>query len=109
MDIGNLTLNDIERIKKLNTTDTTHPYTVGANYLVRTVTNYYTGKLVAVYNQELVFSDTAWIPDTGRFADALNTGDFNEIEPYRDGEVIVGRVALIDASIIEFDLPRVQK
>lgn len=88
----------------------TNVYEVGANYFIRTVTNFYTGKLVAVTDKELVLKDAAWIADTGRFADALEKGTLNEVEPYPDGtRVIVNRDAICDASIWKHALPRTQK
>ena len=86
-----------------------HPYKIGKGYFVRTVTAYLTGRLVAVTSQELVLTDAAWIADTGRFADALKKASFNEVEPFPDGEVIVGRGAIIDACVFEQALPRSQK
>jgi hypothetical protein len=82
---------------------------LGSSYLIRTVTMINTGKLFAVTPHELVLTDAAWIADTGRFADALKTGNFNEIEPFPDGVVIIGRGAIVDACPIKFPLPRVQK
>jgi hypothetical protein len=67
-----------------------------------------TGRLVAITPQELVIEDAAWIADTGRFADALISLDFNEVEPFPEGRVIVGRGSLIDAVQIK-GLPRSQK
>jgi len=84
------------------------PWQIGENYLIRTVTMIDTGRLVAVTPQELVLEDAAWIADTGRFADAIKTAGFNEIEPFPDGQVIVGRGAVIDAVRIP-TLPRAQK
>lgn len=81
---------------------------VGKNYLIRTVTMIDTGRLVWVGDQELVLEDAAWIADTGRFAQALSSGSFNEIEPFPAGHVIIGRGAVIDAVQIA-SLPRVQK
>ena len=77
-----------------------HPYKIGAVYLIRTVTMIDTGRLVAVTEQELVLEDAAWIADTGRFHDALKKVEFNEVEPFMDGKVIVGRGAIIDAQEI---------
>ncbi len=85
-----------------------HPYKIGAIYLIRTVTMIDTGRLVAVTTQELVLEDAAWIADTGRFADALKNCKFNEVEPFPDGRVIVGRGAVIDAVEIEA-APREQR
>ena len=88
--------------------DVTGAWEIGKNYLVRTVTMIDTGKLVAVGTQELVFEDAAWIADTGRFAGSLQTVNFNEVEPFPEGRVIIGRGSIIDAIQIP-KLPREQK
>jgi hypothetical protein len=86
------------------------PYSIGENYFIRTVTYHYSGKLVAVYDNEIVLADCAWIADDGRFADALKSGEFNEIEPYpEDEEVIIGRGSIVDAHIFNHPLPTKQK
>jgi hypothetical protein len=81
---------------------------IGKVYLIRTVTMVDTGRLVAVNEHELVLEDAAWIADTGRFADALKSAEFNEVEPFPDGQVIIGRGAIIDAVKIS-ESPRTQK
>ena len=86
-----------------------HPYVVNADYFIRTVTFHYTGKLVEVYPTELVLVDAAWIADDGRFMQAVKDGSFNEVEPFPDGRVIIGRGSIIDATEIPFALPRSQK
>jgi hypothetical protein len=90
------------------TTNAGHPYQVGKIYLIRTVTMIQTGRLVRVTPQELVLEDAAWIADTGRFADALAKCEFDEVEPFPDGQVIVGRGAIVDAVQIA-SVQRVQK
>jgi hypothetical protein len=81
----------------------------GKNYLIRTVTMTLTGKLVAVGAQEIGLKDAAWIADTGRYADNVVSCEFNEVEPYPDGlVVIVGRGSIVDAVQID-KLPRKQK
>jgi len=85
-----------------------HPWKVGKAYLIRTVTMALTGNLKAVHDQELVLTDAAWIADTGRFADAVSKAEFGEVEPFPDGDVIVGRGSVIDATIIN-KVPRSQK
>lgn len=90
--------------KQLSTT----PWEIGSIYLIRTVTMIDTGRLVAVTEHELVLEEAAWIADTGRFADALKKAEFNEVEPFPTGQVIVGRGALIDAVKIA-SAPRSQK
>ena len=84
------------------------PWQIGKNYLIRTVTMIDTGKLVAVHEHELVLEDAAWIADTGRFSDAVKKAEFNEVEPFPAGRVIIGRGAVIDAVEIAKS-PRNQK
>ena len=87
-----------------------HPYTIGENYLIRTVTFTYAGKLTAVFKDELVLKDGSWIADTGRFTQAVEKGDYSEIEPYpEDRHIIIGRGAIVDAVQIAHPLPRKQK
>ena len=106
MNIDSLTLGEIKQIQTLiGTTVDTHPYQIGKNYLIRTVTMIQTGKLVAVTNQELVLEDAAWIADTGRFNECLKNGSFNEVEPF-PGRIIVGRGSVIDATEFNHQLPR---
>ena len=84
------------------------PWEIGKTYFIRTVTMNLTGVLIGVYEHELELEDAAWIADSGRFADALKTGKFSEVEPF-PGRVVVGRGALVDATIVDFAAPRDQK
>ena len=109
MNIDSLTLGEIKQIQTLiGTTVDTHPYQIGKNYLIRTVTMIQTGKLVAVTNQELVLEDAAWIADTGRFSECLAKCTFNEIEPFPN-KIIIGRGSVIDATEFTHSLPRTVK
>ena len=86
------------------------PLRAGNLVLVRTVTNYYTGRVEEVTEHEILLSDAAWIPDTGRFATALSTGSLGEVEPYPEGCVVsVNRGAVVDACDWKHGLPRTQK
>src|SRR6185369_836883 len=67
------------------------PWIIGKAYLIRTVTMIDTGVLVAVTPTELVLEEAAWIADTGRFSDAIAKAEFDEVEPFPDGPVIIGR------------------
>jgi hypothetical protein len=73
------------------------PWVVGANYLIRTVTLYQAGRLVSVGAQELVLEGASWIADIGKVSDALQKCNFNEVEMFPPGPVIVGRGAVVDA------------
>ena len=117
MNIETLTLAELRQIAALfpqgNATPVLtsqgHPWAIGANYFIRTVTHHLIGKLVAVFPTELVLEQAAWIADDGRFAQAVKTGEFAEVEPFPDGkQLIIGRGSLIDAVQIE-SLNRSQK
>lgn len=116
ININDLTIGQVKEINDLFCDDVrlqpsnegNHPFEIGANYLIRTVTMAITGKLKNVGDKELTFSDAAWIADTGRFHDALKDIDvFKEVEPFVN-DAILGRGSIIDATIIK-DLPKIQK
>lgn len=87
-----------------------HPYEIGENYFIRTVTFHATGRLTRVYRDELVLEDAAWIAASGRFSDALKSGDFSEVEPFPDGKkLVIGRGSIVDACTLDTPLPRDQK
>lgn len=110
MTIENLLEEYRELKKKFNISETTeivnsnsqkpHPFEIGKNYFIRTVTMILIGKLEEVYDNELILSTPAWIPDTGRFSKCLKDGEeaINEIEPFQDN-IIIGRNSIIDATI----------
>jgi hypothetical protein len=113
MKIDELTIGEAKKLAFMfqtstHPTDITEPWEIGKNYLIRTVTMIDTGKLVAVGAQELVLEEAAWIADTGRFAGSLQIGNFNEVEPFPEGRIIIGRGSVIDAVQIP-KLPREQK
>lgn len=110
MNIDDLTVKEIKHIQSLlkGSSEATHPYQVGKNYFIRTVTHHYTGRLVKVTAKELLLEEVAWIADDGRFYQAIKDGTLNEIEPYQD-DVILGRGAVLDATIWRHPLPKVQK
>lgn len=110
MNIDDLTVRELKCIQTIlgGSTDP-HPYKVGKPYFIRTVTHHLTGRLIKVTDKELVLEDAAWIADDGRFYDALKDGEFSEVEPFPDGEVIVGRGSIIDAVEWKHDLPKKQK
>jgi len=104
MNINELTIGEIKEINALlggNKNQDKHPFELGKNYLIRTVTMIQLGKLVAVYDKELVLEQAAWIADTGKFSEALEQGIENinssEIELFIK-PAIIGRGALIDAT-----------
>lgn len=102
MNINELTIGQAKEIASIfgltAGTLPSHPFEIGANYFLRTVTHHHTGKLVAVTATELVLENAAWIADDGRLNESLKTGSFNEVEMFpADSKVIIGRGSLIDA------------
>lgn len=80
--------------------DKNHPYKIGKIYIIRTVTMYLLGRLTQVFDKELVLEECSWIPDSGRWSNALNTGNLNEVEPFIQSEpVIIGRGSIIDCQV----------
>ena len=78
---------------------------LGESVIVRTVTMIYTGGLVALDDRTLVLSNAAWIADTGRWANALATGELSEVEPYPTDDVFVARSSVVDLTRWNHDLP----
>lgn len=111
MSVNDLTLGEIKELIELfgnKPTENHVPYKVGENYLIRTVTMIQIGKLESIGDKELVLSNASWIADTDRFHNALKDGKLREVEPFIDN-VIVGRGAIVDATIWRHELPREQK
>ena len=75
-----------------------NPYMkIGKTYFLRTVTHYYTGRLIWVGDKEICLSEVCWIADTGRFSEFVAGKTVNESEPYpKDMKVIIGRGSIID-------------
>src|SRR4051812_48675675 len=104
MDINNLTIGQAKELSALfgGPASSAHPFEIGENYVVRTVTMIYTGKLVAVYPNEFVLVDAAWIPETERYMDFVANGKVKECEPFPDGHlVVIGRGGLMDATVLK--------
>ena len=72
---------------------------LGKNVFIRSVTNYYTGHIKEETKKYFVLTTAAWIPDTGRFSDALNKSVFSEVEPY-PRPVLVYKSAIVDITEI---------
>ena len=104
MEIDKLTIGELREINALlgNSQNQKQecPYRIGGKYFIRTVTHHHTGRLVQVTQQEIVLEDAAWIADDGRLSESLKKGEFNEVEMFPSGRVIVGRAAVIDAQEI---------
>ena len=72
-------------------------YEIGEDYVVRTVTMIYLGKMKQELSDSLILEDCAWIPDTSRWSEFLQGKKPNEMEPYSE-DVIVYKGAILDAT-----------
>lgn len=90
-----------EKMRSLPQSIHNNPFMViGTSYFIRTVTHYYTGRLIWVGDNEIVLEDVCWIADTGRFNEFMAGKTVNESEPYpKLSKVIIGRGSIIDMSV----------
>ncbi len=71
-------------------------FEIGQCYFIKTVSDYYVGRLERLTHDWMVLSDASWIPDTGRFNEFLRTGRPQECEPMAHGAVIsIGAITAI--------------
>ena len=84
------------------------PLRVSNQVFIRTVTMYYTGRIVAILKDHLVLEDAAWIAwSAGRFSDILTSGKVTDVEPFPH-PVAVGLGAIVDVTDWPHELPRMQ-
>jgi hypothetical protein len=77
--------------------------------IIRTASYHYIGVLVGVGPDYYVITDAVWVGDTGRWTQALASGQLGEVEPWPDPteRVIVGRGLVGDVSRWRHPIPRV--
>lgn len=116
MDINELTVGQLKELSSLlgnkRESSESHPFEIGKHYFIRTVTMSHVGKLEKVFDDTLVLSGASWVADSGRLSDAMRSGleavSSSELEPFVNN-IIIGRGALIDATVYNFPLPTKQK
>jgi hypothetical protein len=85
-------------------------FNVGENVFLRKITMILTGRVVATYDTYIELDNASWIADTGRYANAVRSGEFSEVEPYPDNLVVkVPLGDLVDGFVAPWPLPRTQK
>ena len=95
---------DCAKLKNLPPSVSDNPFMeIGTSYFIRTVTHFFTGRLIWVGDKEICLEDACWIADTGRFNEFVAGRTVNESEPFPKGaRVIVGRGSIID--MVEHEL-----
>ena len=99
MDIDKLTIGEAREIARLVSggveCSTSHSWQLGMQVIIRTVTHYYTGRVAAITDSDIVLENAAWVADTGRWNTALAKGALDEVEPY-PLPCVVMRGAIVD-------------
>ena len=113
MNLDELTIGEAKKLASIfcNTQekpdDWQKQWTLNKFYFIRTVTMHLIGRLVFVGRHELTLDQCAWVADSGRFSECLKTGKLNEVEPFPDGPVNVGRGAIVDACLWNGEAQRI--
>ena len=84
------------------------PFELGEKYYIRTVTHHHTGRVKKMRGNFVCLEDAAWIGNSGRFTQAIELGELDEVEPVTC-EVWVNAESIIDVYKWRHALPRVQK
>lgn len=80
---------------------------IGNKYFFRTVTYHLTGKVTGRIGNILTLKDAAWIADSGRFMDAIKSGELNEVEPV--GVAYINLSTVVDFFPWKHQLPKEQR
>jgi len=83
------------------------PFEIGECYYIRTVTHHQTGRVKKIIGKFLILEDAAWIADSGRWKDAIESGTLSEVEPV-NVQAFVNTDTIIDAYEWKHALPRTQ-
>src|SRR5580698_4895214 len=67
---------------------------VGGKYYFRTVTYHQVGEVKKIVGRFAYLKNASWVPDSGRFMQAIKDGVLNEVEPV--GEAFVNLDAVTD-------------
>ena len=79
-------------------------FTPGKKVFIRTVTFHQVGEVKTCGDDFIILKNASWVADSGRFNNALTTGELDEIEPI-PGDTYVSTSAIIDAMNWDHDLP----
>jgi len=80
---------------------------VGKKLFLRTVTYHILGKVEKIMGTILYLSDASWVADSGRFSNAIKSGELDEVELL--GNWFVNLSTVTDFGIWKHKLPKDQK
>lgn len=81
-----------------------HVFKKGQNVLIRAVTFHYIGTIQDIDESFITLYPACWLANSGRFGNALRTGELSEYEEMPDG-VLVKQSAIVDATPWRHDVP----
>lgn len=95
---NSITINTVQQV----------PYSIGDKVFIRTVTYHVTGEVIAIIGKFIKLKNCAWIADSGRFTQAINNGELDEVEPV-NCIVTVNTDSIVDSYEWNHELPNEQK
>ena len=83
-------------------------FIIGEAVYIRTITHHQTGRVIALTKSFVVLDEAAWIPDSGRWMQAIESGKLEEVEPVTV-PIRVSLAAIIDVWPWLHAMPNTQK
>ena len=80
---------------------------IGKSWFIRTVTYHQVGRIVKIVGNFFQMESASWVADSGRFMQAMKTGELKEIEPVGTSFVAIG--SIVDFFPWKHELPTQQK
>ena len=111
MNIEELTYGELKEIAALMSCKDARketPFKVGEKYIIRCVTYHDVGRVKEIKGDFLILEDASWVADSGRWEEALKTGELSEVEIFPN-EVYVNIGSIVDSAPWNHDLPTESK
>lgn len=77
---------------------------VGESLFIRTLSFHYVGKCFADTEEYIALESSSWVADSGRFNNALTTGELSEVEPI-PGKALIRKQNIVDILEWSHELP----
>lgn len=99
----------IKELEKLQNVAKTHPFEVGKKYFIRAVTYHCILEVQEIVGNFLISDNIVWVADSGRFQQAIENGEMNEVEPIRGIQGGVCINTIVDFWEWNHNIPSLQK
>ena len=81
------------------------PFNVGEQVFIRCVTYHNVGEVESCNNFFVTLKKASWVADSGRFSNALETGQLSEVERVKDGTIRIALASIVDVFEWKHPLP----